>query len=257
MPDTLTTRQLAALARRPEKWIENARRLGLLPSSPPKRQGAATEWPIDDALGVVLLAHLAEKTMDLEECRDHAAAILAELPDLIAGKVQGAWIVTGRAHGQMQHVRADSVHLLSKILADAHVQGWYDVTIFDVQAFARTTVERAMGLAEDRAAEPAAAAALALPGPATAAAPWQTTDGTDEMQVGPARVDASAHGLIVADGALVIACKGQAFYARLSARLWRDLATRAEAIADEIDGRPRASTVPSANLRDEEPAGHG
>ena len=83
---------------------------------------------------------------------------------------------------------------------------------------------------------------------ASAASRWEVTDATDEVRIGRTRAAPTVHGLVFDAGGIAILERGEGVRATLSARLWREVARRAEAIADEMEGK---GTLPAGQGRGE------
>jgi hypothetical protein len=91
---------------------------------------------------------------------------------------------------------------------------------------------------------------------ASAASRWKVSDGTDELRIGRARAAPTVHGLVLDAGGIAILDRGEGVRATLSARLWREVARRAEAIADEMEGKQKIPSAPGKDqsLADVRPA---
>jgi hypothetical protein len=83
---------------------------------------------------------------------------------------------------------------------------------------------------------------------ASAASRWEVTDAADEVRIGRATAAPTVHGLVFDAGGIAILDRGEGLRATLSARLWREVARRAEAIADEMEGK---GTSPAGQARGE------
>jgi hypothetical protein len=76
---------------------------------------------------------------------------------------------------------------------------------------------------------------------ATAAPTWAAEDLTSNIKVELVTADPATHGIVGQDGWLGLFAHGAGVRVRLDAAGWRALAQKAEAVADELDGRPRAA----------------